>query len=115
MHPARPAIQPGPRTPGPWGNQTAWGKPHAVTLFLPTLDHCPPPRHPGVVHAQPSANATATGDTVKLTEWTVPWEKTRPRDPSVDATGRIWFVGQEGNYVARLDPKSGVFARIELD
>lgn len=42
MHPARPAIQPGPRTPGPWGNQTAWGKPHAVRLFLPPLDHCPP-------------------------------------------------------------------------
>src|SRR6185437_5440130 len=33
-----------------------------------------------------------------VTEWKVPWEKTRPRDPYVDAKGRVWFVGQEGNY-----------------
>jgi len=65
------------------------------------------------VAAQPSASASA--DTVRLTEWTVPWEKTQPRDPSVDATGRIWFVGQTGNYVARLDVGSGNFTRIEID
>lgn len=63
--------------------------------------------------AQPAAAPSA--DTVRLTEWNVPWEKTTPRDPSVDATGRVWFVGQAGNYVARLDPKSGVFTRIGID
>ena len=68
---------------------------------------------PGVSSAQPST-ATAA-DTVRLTEWTVPWEKTTPRDPSLDANGRVWFVGQTGNYVARLDSKTGAFTRIEID
>ena len=52
---------------------------------------------------------------VEITEWTVPWEKTRPRDPYVDASGKVWFVGQAGNYVARLDPASGEFKRFEID
>jgi virginiamycin B lyase len=50
-----------------------------------------------------------------VTEWTVPWPRTRPRDPAVDAQGRVWFVGQEGNYVAFLDPRSGRFRRYEID
>ena len=36
---------------------------------------------------------------VEITEWTVPWEKTRPRDPFLDNRGRVWFVGQAGNYI----------------
>lgn len=51
----------------------------------------------------------------EVTEWKVPWEKTRPRDPYVDAKGQVWFVGQVGNYIARLDPKSGEFTRYEVD
>ncbi len=58
---------------------------------------------------------TPSADTVRLHEWTVPWEKTRPRDPAVDPSGRVWFVGQEGNYVARLEPATGKFTRIEID
>jgi virginiamycin B lyase len=50
-----------------------------------------------------------------IREWTVPWENSRPRDPAVAPDGRIWFVGQVGNYVARLDPASGRFERFELD
>ncbi len=46
--------------------------------------------------------------------WQVPWEKTRPRDPAVDAKGRVWFAGQAGDYVAWLDPDSGEFTRHEL-
>jgi virginiamycin B lyase len=48
-------------------------------------------------------------------EWTVPWEGTRPRDPFVDPKGRVWFVGQEGNYIAYLEPESGRFERYEID
>lgn len=48
-------------------------------------------------------------------EWTVPWERTRPRDPIMDRTGRVWFVGQAGNYVAYLDPKTGQFKRYEVE
>src|SRR5215210_5156221 len=51
---------------------------------------------------------------LQVTEWTVPWEKSRPRDPYVDAHGRVWFVGQEGNYVAYLEPSSGKFKRYEI-
>ncbi len=50
-----------------------------------------------------------------VTEWKVPWEKTRPRDPYVDAKGRVWFVGQEGNYIAYLDPSNGSFKRFEIE
>lgn len=52
---------------------------------------------------------------VQITEWTVPWEKTRPRDPYVDAQGKVWFVGQAGNYIAHLDPASGEFKRYEIE
>ncbi len=50
-----------------------------------------------------------------LKEWVVPWEKTRPRDPFVDAKNRVWFVGQGGNYVAYLAPTTGEFERYEID
>jgi virginiamycin B lyase len=52
---------------------------------------------------------------VDIKEWTVSWEKTRPRDPYVDAQGRVWFVGQVGNYIAYLDPNTGTFKRFEID
>ncbi len=52
---------------------------------------------------------------VEITEWPVPWENTRPRDPYVDATGRVWFVGQRADYAAYLDPASGEFRRYDLE
>lgn len=53
--------------------------------------------------------------TVEITEWTVPWENSRPRDPWVADSGNIWFVGQMADYVARFDPGSGDFKRYDLD
>jgi virginiamycin B lyase len=53
--------------------------------------------------------------TVEIREWTVPWTNTRPRDPYVDARGRVWFVGQAGHYVAMLDPQSGEFTKYDLE
>lgn len=47
-------------------------------------------------------------------EWVVPWERTRPRDPHIDQSGRVWFVGQGGNYLAYLNPQSGEFKRYEI-
>jgi len=61
------------------------------------------------------APAVAQPTSVQITEWTVPWEKTRPRDPYVDAAGKVWFVGQAGNYIANLDPETGTFKRFEID
>lgn len=52
---------------------------------------------------------------VQITEWPVPWEASRPRDPYVDGQGRVWFVGQRGNYIAYLDPETGAFQRYELE
>ena len=52
---------------------------------------------------------------VVITEWKVPWAQTRPRDPYLDPQGRVWFVGQAGNYIAYLDPASGQFKRYEVE
>lgn len=52
---------------------------------------------------------------VKIKEWTVPWKGTRPRDPSVAADGTIWFVGQQGHYIANLNPATGEFKRYDLE
>lgn len=49
-----------------------------------------------------------------FTAFQVPWEKTRPRDPAVDAQGRVWFAGQGGDYIGRLEPVSGNFTRFDL-
>ncbi|MFO7587550.1 MAG: lyase [Gemmatimonadota bacterium] len=51
---------------------------------------------------------------VPIDEWTVPWPDTRPRDPYVAPDGSVWFVGQTGDYIARLDPASGEFERRDL-
>jgi len=52
---------------------------------------------------------------VDVKEWMVPWPDSRPRDPMRDAQGRVWFVGQAGNYVATLDPRTGDFRKYEID
>jgi virginiamycin B lyase len=61
-----------------------------------------------------SVDQSADPDTL-LTEWTVPWERSRPRDPFADAQGRVWFVGQAGNYVAYLNPATGQFKRYQVE
>ncbi len=55
------------------------------------------------------------GFSARVQEWVVPWKDTRPRDPMADQQGRVWFVGQAGNYVAYLEPASGKFKRFEID
>jgi virginiamycin B lyase len=59
--------------------------------------------------------ALSEGQNIALQEWKVPWPDTRPRDPFVDAQGRVWFVGQQGNYIAYLEPKSGEFKRFTIE
>lgn len=67
------------------------------------------------LHAQVAQGGAAASGSAEITEWTVPWERSRPRDPFVAPDGRIWFVGQAGNYVAVLDPRNGRFRRFEID
>lgn len=50
----------------------------------------------------------------EITEWAVPWSRSRPRDPYVDELGRVWFVGQRADYAAFLEPDSGEFTRFNL-
>jgi virginiamycin B lyase len=58
---------------------------------------------------------TASGAEPRVDFWEVPWEDTRPRDPAVAADGRIWFVGQAGDYVAVFDPRTARFRRFDLE
>jgi virginiamycin B lyase len=63
----------------------------------------------------PALLALGAAVPLEVQEWKVPWEGTRPRDPYVDGKGLVWFVGQQGNYVAHLDPKTGKFERYEVE
>jgi virginiamycin B lyase len=55
-------------------------------------------------------------DTLQVEEWRVPWgAATRPRDPDVAPDGKVWFVGQQGHYLAYFDPSSGRFERFDLE
>ena len=58
--------------------------------------------------------AFAQDNPLEPKEFTVPWQQTRPRDPVQDKQGRVWFVGQTGNYVAYLDAKSGEFKQFQV-
>lgn len=60
------------------------------------------------------ALASPLAAAVEIREWTVPWPDSRPRDPSVAPDGRVWFVGQVGNYLAVFDPRDATFARFDL-
>ncbi|MFP4002790.1 MAG: lyase [Alphaproteobacteria bacterium] len=52
--------------------------------------------------------------TVDIREWDVPWENTRPRDPYAESAGSVWFVGQRGGYLARLDVATGKMTKVNL-
>lgn len=70
---------------------------------------------PGALAAQAKQNAPAAGARIAAREWPVPFgADTRPRDPYADAEGRVWFVGQVGNYVASLDSRTGAFKRYDI-
>jgi virginiamycin B lyase len=80
-----------------------------LALALLVLSNVVFPISPAVLEARP-----VVADTVVITEWEVPWEQSRPRDPIVDADGNVWFVGQRGNYIAVLDPETDEFKRYEI-
>ena len=61
------------------------------------------------------APQVSAAESVDIREWEVPWSESRPRDPFVEPSGRVWFVGQRGHYVASFDPDSGEFERFDLE
>ena len=62
-----------------------------------------------------AAQATRAAASSEPKLYSTPWDGTRPRDPYADQKGNVWFVGQQGNYIARLDPKTGEFKRYTVD
>ena len=54
------------------------------------------------------------GEAPILKEWKVEWGG-RSRDPYVAPDGKVWFVGQAENYIARFDPATGDFRRYEIE
>lgn len=81
-----------------------------LLLLLPASDATRSAEDPANVAVNAAVNSP-----VQITEWTVPWQKSRPRDPYLDKSGRVWFVGQEGNYVAFLNPASGEFRKFDIE
>ena len=61
--------------------------------------------------AMPSSTAAGAAE---IEEWTVPWANTRPRDPFTVDGRVVWFAGQAGDYIGRLDAATGDFSRLEL-
>jgi virginiamycin B lyase len=60
---------------------------------------------PAGTHRQPTLVRGETSITFR--EWTVPTLGQRARDPVQTADGSIWWAGQFGNLVGRLNPKTG--------
>lgn len=70
---------------------------------------------PWLAFAAEQESASPVYATVYIKEWPVPWEGTRPRDPYVAPDGKVWFVGQQGDYAAEFDPATEKFRRIDLE
>ena len=62
----------------------------------------------------PSARPAPDTLRVAIDAWPVPWGG-RVRDPFVGRDGRVWFVGQAGNYLAVFDTATKRFERVEID
>lgn len=63
--------------------------------------------------ASGGAFADEPGD-LEIREWTVPWEKTRPRDPFYESETSVWFAGQRGHYLGHLNPATGEMVKVDL-
>lgn len=65
-------------------------------------------------NAQAEPRSDALPGLLEFKEWAVPWENSRPRDPSVSPDGSVWFVGQTGDYIAQLDPETGAMKKFDV-
>jgi virginiamycin B lyase len=61
-----------------------------------------------------TAQTPPTGGQDVIREWEVEWGG-RSRDPFVAPDGKVWFVGQAGNYIAYFDPETEGFRRYEIE
>ena len=69
-------------------------------------------------HFPPNTSRAPTlipGDTqIAFKEWQVPTLGQRSRDPIQAADGSIWWAGQWGNLIGRIDPKTGAMQEYPL-
>jgi virginiamycin B lyase len=64
--------------------------------------------------AAAASTPVAAQQKVDIKEWAVEWGG-RTRDPAVAPDGKVWFVGQAGNYIAWFDPRNESFKRFEIE
>jgi virginiamycin B lyase len=76
----------------------------AALAFLPAL----------LLAATATAEDPPARDAPVVQEWKVDYGG-RPRDPYVGPDGKVWFVGQAGNYIAYFDPANESFRRYEIE
>ena len=62
----------------------------------------------------PSAVSAQAGTPWDMKEWTIE-RGGRSRDPYVAPDGKVFFAGQQGNYVGMVDPASGAVKYYELE
>lgn len=67
-----------------------------------------------VIYAASPADAADVLNPVEIKEWNIAFGG-RTRDPFAERADSVWFVGQGGHYLARLDPTNGRLTRKTLD
>ncbi|GAB4392669.1 MAG: hypothetical protein Tsb0032_09160 [Kiloniellaceae bacterium] len=69
-------------------------------------------------HFPPSGNRAATlvpgSHTIAFKEWVVPTLGQRSRDPIEAPDGTIWWTGQWGNLIGKIDPATGEMTEYDL-
>jgi virginiamycin B lyase len=76
-----------------------------VTTYL-TNSFPGQPRPPAVIKAGPVQ--------ASITEWALPTPGSRPHDPAVAPDGSVWYTGQAGDMIGRLDPATGGFTEYPI-
>jgi virginiamycin B lyase len=67
-----------------------------------------------VLNALPQPAQAQAAATLPIQQWEVPFPSGQPRDPFVAPDGRVFFVGQRGNYLGIFDPKTSEFSKHDL-
>ena len=78
-------------------------KPEQVTLVSSYLASALPPK------AAVSATTIAGAVQANFKEWPLAMKGAFPHDPYVGPDGYVWYTGQQGNVIGRVDPKTGEF------
>ncbi len=84
------------------------GTPEEKTITSYLARHFPP-------NTKRQAKPVAGDATIKFKEWVVPTLGQRARDPIETPDGMIWWAGQFGSLIGRINPKTGEMKEWPLD